>query len=62
MENNKTENLIKCIEHWITAFTEMIVANITLAAFTDHVITLFWSAIMTIVIFFTNKALKRYFK
>jgi len=59
--NNKSNNCFETIYNWLYAFAEMLFASVTLSAFTDHVITIFWGIVTTIVIFITNKLLKKYF-
>jgi len=56
--NSLTENL----EHWCVAIAEMLFASITLNMIFGHVVTIFWAVVTTIVIYFTNRLLKKYFK
>lgn len=59
--NNKSNNCFETIYNWLVAFAEMMFASVTLAAITEHVITIAWAIITTIIIYFINKLLKKYF-
>jgi len=55
------KNIINQIEDWLIALTEMLVAGTSLAIFFQHIVTIVWAIVTTVVIFFVNKFLKKMF-
>lgn len=56
------EDFAKQVQYWAVAVIEMVVATATFEAIFSHAASLFWAIVVTVVIYFVNRFLKKNFQ